>query len=110
MTRSLALAVLLLPFDFPMCGIVGIISRRPPREIEEAAARATRALQHRGPDDEGMETIAAGEGEWTAVFGHRRLAILDLSSAGHQPMRDVTTGDWITYNGEVFNFRALRHD
>jgi len=93
-----------------MCGIVGIVSKRPPHQIEEAAVRATRALSHRGPDDEGLETIAAVEGDWTAVFGHRRLAILDLSPAGHQPMRDPITGDWITYNGEVFNFRALRRD
>jgi asparagine synthase (glutamine-hydrolysing) len=45
---------------------------------------------------------------WTTVFGHRRLAILDLSSAGHQPMRNPRNGDCVTYNGEVFNFHSVR--
>ncbi len=91
-----------------MCGIVGVISRRAPSEIVEAVKAGVKVLAHRGPDDEGIETIDAGTEGWTTVFGHRRLAILDLSSAGHQPMRDVRTGDWMTYNGEVFNFHAIR--
>ncbi|MGC2196188.1 MAG: hypothetical protein WA628_16065, partial [Terriglobales bacterium] len=41
-------------------------------------------------------------------FGNRRLAILDLSPQGHQPMQDAETGNWIAYNGEIYNFRELR--
>ncbi len=69
------------------------------------ATRAVRAMAHRGPDDEGIEFISQ---EPPAVFAHRRLSILDLSPAGHQPMRDEENGNWITYNGEVFNFREVR--
>ncbi|MBX3280093.1 MAG: asparagine synthase (glutamine-hydrolyzing) [Acidobacteria bacterium] len=93
-----------------MCGIAGIVSRHNIK-IEEICSRvtaATRALAHRGPDDEGVEIVAADIDGWNVVFGHRRLSIIDLSAAGHQPMRDPSTGDWITYNGEVFNFREVR--
>ena len=76
--------------------------------MTEAITRATRALKHRGPDDEGIEFIGDERGGVTVAFGHRRLSILDLSPAGHQPMRDEATGNWITYNGEVFNFREIR--
>jgi asparagine synthase (glutamine-hydrolysing) len=69
---------------------------------------AVRALAHRGPDDEGIEVIDPSSNGWTTVYGHRRLAILDLSSAGHQPMRNSRNGDWTTYNGEVFNFHDVR--
>jgi asparagine synthase (glutamine-hydrolysing) len=91
-----------------MCGIVGIVTRQPRSEAQAALQRATRALSHRGPDDEGIELLTPASSEVTVAFGHRRLAILDLSPAGHQPMRDEATGNWITYNGEVFNFRELR--
>jgi len=90
-----------------MCGIIGIISPRPRDQVVDAAERAMRAIAHRGPDDQGLEIIPASAGR-TLVLGHTRLSILDLSSAGHQPMRDCSTGDWITYNGEVFNFREVR--
>jgi asparagine synthase (glutamine-hydrolysing) len=93
-----------------MCGIIGIITSRPGDEARAALARGTRAMGHRGPDDEGLEVVAAAEvtGGLTAAFGHRRLSILDLSSAGHQPMRDAASGNWIAYNGEVFNFHEVR--
>jgi asparagine synthase (glutamine-hydrolysing) len=93
-----------------MCGIIGIITSRPGDEARAALARGTRAMGHRGPDDEGLEVVAAAERDAgrTAAFGHRRLSILDLSAAGHQPMRDEATGNWITYNGEVFNFHEVR--
>lgn len=90
-----------------MCGIIGIISSRPREQVVGAATRAMRAIAHRGPDDKGFEIISASDSR-TLVFGHTRLSILDLSSAGHQPMQDRETGDWITYNGEVFNFRDVR--
>ena len=44
------------------------------------------------------------------VFGHQRLSIIDLSSGGHQPMPDPQTGNWISYNGEVYNFKELRRE
>jgi asparagine synthase (glutamine-hydrolysing) len=88
-----------------MCGIFGIITSDSRADLIAPARRAVRALVHRGPDDEGVERISETP---FVVFGHRRLAILDLSPAGHQPMRDEATGNWITYNGEVFNFREVR--
>src|SRR5215207_2443993 len=91
-----------------MCGIFGMVTRRGRDVAEAAAGRATRALGHRGPDDEGVDVLTAEGAPLTVAFGHRRLAILDLSPAGHQPMRDEQGGNWVTYNGEVFNFRALR--
>jgi len=91
-----------------MCGIFGIVTRRGRDVAEAAARRATGALGHRGPDDEGVEVLTAEGAPLAVAFGHRRLAILDLSPAGHQPMRDERGGNWVTYNGEVFNFRELR--
>ena len=91
-----------------MCGIIGIVTNKSRHEITAAITQATRALGHRGPDDEGIEIMTDERDGLTVAFGHRRLSILDLSSAGHQPMRDEVTGNWITYNGEVFNFRDIR--
>lgn len=65
-----------------------------------------RAMIARGPDDEGSAAIPAGNGTWH--LGTRRLAILDLSAAGHQPMHDPQTGNWVAHNGEIFNYRELR--
>ncbi|MBI1763068.1 MAG: asparagine synthase (glutamine-hydrolyzing) [Acidobacteria bacterium] len=91
-----------------MCGICGIIAPLPKHEILPPLTRATRALTHRGPDDEGLDFLTPDSAPLTAAFGHRRLSILDLSSAGHQPMHEAATGNWITYNGEVFNFQEVR--
>jgi asparagine synthase (glutamine-hydrolysing) len=60
------------------------------------------AIAHRGPDDHGI--VVDGQ----AILGNRRLAILDLSSAGHQPLGDSQSGVWITYNGEIYNHGELR--
>ena len=93
-----------------MCGIVGIVakSKHIPAGLLE---RATQSLAHRGPDDSG--TIVLLESTPTAVevgLGNRRLAILDLSPLGHQPMHDPATGNWIVYNGEIYNFRDTREE
>jgi asparagine synthase (glutamine-hydrolysing) len=91
-----------------MCGIVGIIglNARVPAEVLE---RATRSLTHRGPDDGGTIILHDSASEDVEVgLGNRRLAILDLSPLGHQPMHDPATGNWIVYNGEVYNFREVR--
>ncbi len=91
-----------------MCGIFGIIGRnaRVPAEVLE---RATQSLAHRGPDDSGTVILRDSAREAVEVgLGNRRLAILDLSPQGHQPMNDPVTGNWIVYNGEVYNFREVR--
>jgi len=86
-----------------MCGLVGIASQSPATDRTWlAAGRDT--LTHRGPDD---------AGEWWSDDGrvglaHRRLSIIDLSPAGHQPMRDEQRGLAIVFNGEIYNFRELR--
>jgi asparagine synthase (glutamine-hydrolysing) len=91
-----------------MCGIFGIIGHnaRVPAEVLE---RATRSLAHRGPDDSGTVILRDAAREAVEIgLGNRRLAILDLSPQGHQPMNDPATGNWIVYNGEVYNFREAR--
>jgi asparagine synthase (glutamine-hydrolysing) len=91
-----------------MCGIFGIIGRnaRVPADVLE---RATRSLAHRGPDDSGTVILQdSAQGAVEIGLGNRRLAILDLSPQGHQPMNDPATGNWIVYNGEVYNFREVR--
>ncbi len=91
-----------------MCGIAGVISWAAGHS--EDARRALSAMvcaqTHRGPDDEGQEFLDAGD--CTVGLGQRRLAIIDLSPMGHQPMRHAASGDWITYNGELYNFKSLR--
>jgi asparagine synthase (glutamine-hydrolysing) len=87
----------------PMCGIVGIVSSRPcPDRGTLACMRDTMA--HRGPDDRGEWWSADGR----VGFGHRRLAIIDLSAGGHQPMVDEAGPLAITFNGEIYNFLEIR--
>jgi asparagine synthase (glutamine-hydrolysing) len=66
------------------------------------------AQVHRGPDDSGEEFIRFSNG--TLGLGHRRLSIIDLSSAGHQPMIHPQTGAHIVFNGEIYNFEVLRKE
>jgi asparagine synthase (glutamine-hydrolysing) len=88
-----------------MCGICGAINLRGelipdlPRRIEVM----NELIEHRGPDDAGTWMHPRAH----VGFGHRRLAIIDPTPAGHQPMRD-DAGRWITYNGEVYNYPELR--
>ena len=85
-----------------MCGIIGFIGVGSRSILEEC----TDLLQHRGPDDRGVEWFD----EWNSGFGHRRLSIIDLSSRGHQPMSSDDGRYWITYNGEVYNYRQIREE
>ena len=91
-----------------MCGIFGILANNSsisPKLLEQA----TDSLAHRGPDDRGTVVIQSNTIPHLEVgLGNRRLAILDLSPLGHQPMQDAETGNWIVYNGEIYNFRELR--
>ncbi|MBV9309419.1 MAG: asparagine synthase (glutamine-hydrolyzing) [Solirubrobacterales bacterium] len=88
-----------------MCGICGIVAFADAFPISrELVERMHEQLAHRGPD-------GAGElyrGNDRVALGHRRLAIVDLSAAGHQPMSNEDGTVWITYNGEVYNHTALR--
>jgi asparagine synthase (glutamine-hydrolysing) len=86
-----------------MCGIAGVLSRVGEPASEQLVAAMTRVIAHRGPDDEGVWV------DGPVGLGNRRLAVIDLSAAGHQPMADET-GLVITYNGELYNFRELRAD
>jgi len=91
-----------------VCGIVGIVARDgvvPPDVLE----RATQSLAHRGPDDHGAIILRSSVPTSVEVgLGNRRLAILDLSPHGHQPMHDPANGNWIVHNGEIYNFREVR--
>jgi asparagine synthase (glutamine-hydrolysing) len=91
-----------------MCGIFGILVNNgsvSPKLLEQA----TDSLAHRGPDDRGTVVIQSSAMPRVEVgLGSRRLAILDLSPLGHQPMQDPENGNWIVYNGEIYNFRELR--
>ncbi len=87
-----------------MCGIVGFKSKYDYRSIKELLPEASKRLSHRGPDDSGLiYDEAAGVG-----LAHRRLSIIDLSSAGHQPMKSDDGKVCICYNGEIYNFRKIR--
>jgi asparagine synthase (glutamine-hydrolysing) len=85
-----------------MCGIAGLLygDGRPVSPV--VLKRMTDAIQHRGPDGEGSFIDGA------CGLGHRRLAIIDLSAAGHQPMATQDGRYVISYNGEVYNFNELR--
>lgn len=88
-----------------MCGISGKVlfhSRKSVREDEILAMNEK--IRHRGPDDGGVYINPAK----TVGLGHRRLSIIDLSPAGHQPMCNEDETVWITFNGEIYNFQELK--
>ncbi|HZI17559.1 MAG TPA: asparagine synthase (glutamine-hydrolyzing) [Pyrinomonadaceae bacterium] len=87
-----------------MCGIAGIVGHGERGRAAEACAAMVGALARRGPDGEGMEA-------WdSAVLGHRRLAIFDLSEAGRQPMLSEDGRVGVVFNGAIYNWRALRSE
>jgi len=86
-----------------VCGIAGAFGRVD-AEVREAVWRADEAQRHRGPNDEGAWSDERGR----VALAHRRLSIIDLSTAGRQPMVDEASGCVIVFNGEVYNFRSLR--
>jgi len=69
--------------------------------------RMVSALEHRGPDDQGVCSLAL-DPHHVVSLGHTRLSILDLSTAGHQPMTEPSGRYWLTFNGEIYNFREIR--
>jgi asparagine synthase (glutamine-hydrolysing) len=91
-----------------MCGIAGIVSTEWGVATPTAVERMTRIIRHRGPDDSGIWHAGFDGGE--VALGHRRLSIIDLSAAGHQPMTNEDGSMWLTYNGEIYNHAAVRPD
>ena len=86
-----------------MCGICGELDLSGEDSVREPVVRRMMAAQrHRGPDDAGCH-LEPGVG-----LGFSRLAILDLSPAGHQPMTNEDGALWLVFNGEIYNFRELR--
>lgn len=85
-----------------MCGISGIYGYPLPLDAPERLQKMNNRIAHRGPDDEGIYT------DRFVALGHRRLAILDLTPAGHQPMFDASGRLAIIFNGEIYNFREIR--
>src|SRR5712692_7955051 len=104
-----------------MCGIFGAVRLRGLFEPASFApfVRLTDVVSYRGPDDSGYLAANGKEGRVLAgvvpnapfdlFLGHRRLSIIDLSAAGHQPMTDGK-GRWIVFNGEIFNYVELREE
>ena len=85
-----------------MCGIAGqVTADRRPVDYARISAMGNR-LRHRGPDDQGVYVNGH------VGLAHRRLSVIDLSPAGRQPMSNEVGNVWITFNGEIYNFRELR--
>jgi asparagine synthase (glutamine-hydrolysing) len=89
-----------------MCGITGIFnySQSPHLISESILKKMTDVIAHRGPDDNGIYLSP----DHMLGFGFRRLAIIDLSPAGHQPMSNADGSIWIVFNGEIYNHLELR--
>src|SRR5487761_2418921 len=90
-----------------MCGIAGILnSDLPPEAVRQRLEQLVAALRHRGPDDSGIHVSRDGR----SGLAHTRLAILDPSPAGHQPMASADGRFHLVFNGEIYNFRELRQE
>ena len=85
-----------------MCGITGIVNWGNEHILE----KITSIIEHRGPDDSGLKWFS----DSNTGFGHRRLSIIDLSPAGHQPMPNDNGTIWITFNGEIYNYKEIRQE
>jgi asparagine synthase (glutamine-hydrolysing) len=90
-----------------MCGIAGLIHQHPENRI----AQMLKSIEHRGRDDEGVFISQPFSNEQLKTcLGHRRLSIIDTSSAGHQPMFSPDGRFVLTFNGEIYNFREIRNE
>ncbi len=85
-----------------MCGIAGVLNHDGAPVDHEALLRASTSIAHRGPDDQGLYV------DGPVGLAHRRLSIIDVSPAGRGPMTNEDETVWLTYNGEIYNFRELR--
>jgi len=86
-----------------MCGIAGMINSKYDRDL---MGKMLKAIKHRGPDGEGIMLMSDGQ----VLFGHVRLSIIDLSKYASQPMHSINGRYSITYNGELYNYKALRKE
>jgi asparagine synthase (glutamine-hydrolysing) len=110
-----------------MCGIAGIWQFGGEAPNYVAIRQMVAAERHRGPDDVGFLSLSSSTGDWSesmpdalqtesggpthdVLFGFRRLAILDLSALGHQPMRNADGSLWLVFNGEIYNYIELREE
>ncbi len=96
-----------------MCGILGIYDHDPVDNFQSVCARHLERLNYRGPDDTGTLFLKPNGQSWQGrgpcVFlGHKRLAIIDLSPSGHQPMTNEDGTLWIIFNGEIYNYLEIR--
>ena len=87
-----------------MCGITGILSLSPKDDLTKPIRAMTRTINYRGPDGDGFWI----DDKMGVALGHRRLAILDLSPAGHQPMQSASGRFVMSYNGEIYNYLYLQ--
>ena len=88
-----------------MCGICGIYYYKSQKTVSlSTLKKMAQTMNHRGPDDEGFFI------ENNLGFAHKRLSIIDLSPAGHQPMTNERNDIWLTFNGEIYNYQELRDD
>jgi asparagine synthase (glutamine-hydrolysing) len=92
-----------------MCGIAGYFSTRAREDLSQALRQMTDAIVHRGPDDVGYFESTTSDGRARVGLGHRRLSIIDLST-GHQPLANADGSVQIVFNGEIYNFEALRNE
>lgn len=90
-----------------MCGICGFVSKKS--YPEKVILEMNNTMQHRGPDDAGTYQQQFGDGKYLAL-GHRRLSVMDLSNAGHQPMFTDDRKAAIVFNGEIYNFKELKKE
>jgi asparagine synthase (glutamine-hydrolysing) len=89
-----------------MCGICGFVGLAD----DDLARAMADTLAHRGPDGEGVQSFRSEDGLGLASLGHRRLSIIDPTPRGAQPMSYRDGRYWITFNGEIYNYRELRRD
>ena len=87
-----------------MCAIIGVFGKKLPSREQFIKARDT--MTHRGPDDAGLY-YAPAEG---VALGHRRLSIIDLSDAGHQPFMSSDGRFVLVFNGEIYNYREIKEE
>lgn len=92
-----------------MCGILGNFSHQPDRNLTRRLEAALSSLQHRGPDDQGLDHIDFKNGGRLSL-GHKRLSIIDLTQNGHQPMKSEDGRYTMVYNGEIYNYVELRSE
>jgi asparagine synthase (glutamine-hydrolysing) len=92
-----------------MCGISGIASKHlAAPDLRSTAERMARSLRHRGPDGTFVECFGPPEMSYGIALGHNRLAIIDVSDAGREPMTNEDGTVWLVFNGEIYNFEDLR--